>query len=322
MTQIKDKKSFVAKADDDGIRLDKFLVASMPDHTRQNFQKLIESGMVLINGKQAKSSQKIKNGDKIDVQFPAPRALNLKPLKMKLDIVYEDSDVIVINKPAGLVVHPGTGQSHMDDSLVNAILYHCKGSLSGIGGVMRPGIVHRLDKDTSGLLIVAKNDKAHRLLSEQFKEHKAEKTYYALLAGHLMPEKGTIEAPIGRDRRDRKKMAVVFQENGRMAVTKYRVMKYLGDYTFVEVQLITGRTHQIRVHFASIGFPLVGDPIYGRSKVNKYFEQEYGFGRLFLHAGALALTIPSGFQKNGDKKSFSAPLPKDLQQLLKALSES
>jgi 23S rRNA pseudouridine1911/1915/1917 synthase len=316
MTQIKDKKTFIAKPEDDGVRLDKFLVGNLPDETRQNCQKLIESGMVLIDGKTVKSSRKIKSGDRVEVVFPPPREMKLKPLDMKLDIVYEDANVIVINKPAGLVVHPGAGESHMEDSLVNAILYHCKDSLSGIGGVMRPGIVHRLDKDTSGLLIVAKNDKAHRLLSEQFKDHKAEKTYYALLSGHLVPEKGSIEAPIGRSVRDRKRMDVVALEKGRMAVTKYRVLKYLGDYTFVEVKLITGRTHQIRVHFNSIGFPLVGDSLYGRLSVNKKVEQEYGFNRLFLHAGGLTLNIAVN-----KKKSFSASLPKELEDLLKKLSE-
>lgn len=316
MTQIKDKKSFLAEGDDAGMRVDKFLSLSLFDHTRQYFQKLIESGMVSVNGKVAKSSLKLKDGDKVEVSFPAPRALDLKPLDMDLDIVYEDSNVIVINKPAGLVVHPGAGDSHIDDSLVNAILYHCKDSLSGIGGVMRPGIVHRLDKDTSGLIIVAKNDKTHAFLSAQFKEHTAEKTYFALLVGHLAHQKGSIEAPIGRDARDRKKMSVVSPENGRMAITKYKVLKYLGDYTLVEVKLITGRTHQIRVHFASIGYPLVGDPIYGRPGVNKYFEQEYGFSRLFLHAGALTLDV--GKNK---KKSFSAPLPKDMNALLKEMAD-
>jgi 23S rRNA pseudouridine1911/1915/1917 synthase len=316
MTEFKDKKSFIASLEEEGVRLDKLLVSRMGQHTRQYLQKLIESGLVLVNGKRAKASLKVRRGDAVEVQFPQPREMKLKPLKMKLDIVYEDKNVIIINKPAGLVVHPGAGESHIDDSLVNAILYHAKSSLSGIGGVLRPGIVHRLDKDTSGLIIVAKNDKAHQFLSQQFKDHLVEKTYFALVSGRLVPEKGSIQAPIGRDARNRKRMAVVSDSMGRMAITKYHVLKYLGDYTLLEIQLVTGRTHQIRVHFVSIGHPLVGDPLYGRERVNKLFEQEYDLTRVFLHAGRLKVNLP-GLKK---VSAFEAPLPIELKKVLDELS--
>ncbi len=308
-------KTFRAKIWDLDVRLDKILAGRFKDYTRHYLQKLIDEGEVTVNGKKAKASLKLRLADEVTVRFPAPKELKLKPAEIKLDIVYEDKNLMVINKPAGMVVHPGVGESHLEDSLVNAVLYHCKKSLSGIGGVMRPGIVHRLDKDTSGLLVVAKNDKTHQYLVNLFKERKVEKTYYALLTGRLVPEKGTIEAPIGRDVRDRKKMAVTSEEKGRMAITKYKVIKYLGESTYVEIKLVTGRTHQIRVHFASIGHPLAGDPIYGRLKLNKYFEQEYGLSRLFLHAGRLEFVLPGKKKPTG----FETGLPASLQKVLACL---
>jgi 23S rRNA pseudouridine1911/1915/1917 synthase len=315
MIEIKDKKEFLVEERDIGQRVDKMLASRFPEYSRQYFRRLIDRGFVKLDGKPIKASEKLKSGRKIRVVFPAPVELDLKPLNIALDVVYEDKNILVINKPAGMVVHPGAGESHLSDSLVNAVLAHAKDSLSGIGGVMRPGIVHRLDKDTSGLLVIAKNDKAHNDLAVQFKEHDVEKTYYALVSGHLVPEKGSIEAPIGRDPRDRKRMAVVSEEKGKMAITRYKVLKYLNGSSYLEINLITGRTHQIRVHFASIGHPLVGDPIYGRDGVNKKFVQEYGFHRLFLHAGVLKLRLP-------DKKSctFKADLPEELKQLLKDMS--
>jgi 23S rRNA pseudouridine1911/1915/1917 synthase len=312
--EIKAKKSFLADIDEKDKRLDTVLAAKFKDCSRQYFQKLIETGHISVNSKTVKASNKLKAGDKVEIRFPRPKEMELKPLNLKLDVIYEDKNILVINKPAGMVVHPGTGQSHSEDSLVNAILGHCKGSLSGIGGVMRPGIVHRLDKDTSGLLVVAKNDKAHHDLARQFKEHTIEKTYYALVIGHLTPEKGSIEAPIGRDPRDRKRMAVVSENKGKMAITRYKVIKYLDGYSYLEVNLITGRTHQIRVHFASIGHPLVGDPIYGRTGVNKKFIQDYDFSRLFLHAGVLKLQM-----LNKKNCTYKAELPPELKRLLENL---
>jgi 23S rRNA pseudouridine1911/1915/1917 synthase len=224
----------------------------------------------------------------------------------------------VINKPAGLVVHPGTHGSHSDDSLVNAILHHCMGTLGGIGGTLRPGIVHRLDKDTSGLLVVAKNDKAQQFLMEQFQKKEVVKIYYALVVGRLEPEKGTIDAPIGRSLHDRKKMAVMENKTSKEAVTKYEVVRYLGDYTYVKVYLLTGRTHQIRVHFAAIGFPLVGDQTYGRIKVNNRFQQHYGLMRQFLHAAYLSFKLPD---ENNKKEEFTSTLPSDLQRVLDDLTK-
>lgn len=303
-------------------RLDKFLVIKFPDRTRQYFQKIIKGGSVKINGKLAKASNILSVGDRLEIVFPKPKDLELKAKNIPLDVVYEDENILVINKPAGMVVHPGSGDSHLDDSLVNAVLFYCKDSLSGIGGVLRPGIVHRLDKDTSGLLIVAKNDFAHQFLAKQFKDHQVKKTYYALLLGKLEPRKGIINSPIGRNFVDRKKMAVRKGKDAREAVTEYEVIDYLGDCTFVKINLITGRTHQIRVHFSSIGFPLVGDPIYGRIKVNKYYDREYAAKRLFLHAGEISFLLPAKVgSKNPPKKvEFKVALPDDLQQVINALT--
>lgn len=316
------EQMFIAEEKDIHDRLDKVLVARFPDRTRQYFQKILKQGCVAVNSKEAKASTLLRIGEKVVINFPPVRKLKLEGKDIPLDIIYEDKDVLVINKPAGMVVHPGVGESHMHDSLVNAILHHCKGQLSGINGVMRPGIVHRLDKDTSGLLVVAKTDVAHQSLADQFMKRKVEKTYYALLVGKLEPMKGVIEAPIGRDPRDRKKMAVAASGMGRDAVTKYKILEYhqlsspiCPDLTLVDIQLVTGRTHQIRVHFSSIKFPLVGDPLYGRSRVNKFFEQEFGLGRLFLHAARLTFSLP-----RGKRVSFEAPLPKELRRVLDLVS--
>ncbi len=311
-----------------GVRLDKVLTHYFSEHTRSYFQHLLESGSVKVNGKSVKASYTVKSGDKVEVSFPTPKELLVEPKNIPLDIVYEDPNILVINKPAGLVVHPGTHGSHSDDSLVNAILYHCKtlkdtskGSLSGINGVVRPGIVHRLDKDTSGLLVVAKNDAAQQFMMEQFQEKTVQKVYYALVVGHLEPEQGTIDAPIGRSLHDRKKMAVVQGKTSKEAVTKYEVVRYYGDYSYVKVHLLTGRTHQIRVHFAAIGFPLVGDRTYGRAKTNHSFEKHYGLQRQFLHATELSFMIPpAGRNKRSKKGEFESPLPLDLQRVLDGLS--
>ena len=309
------REIFEVSAFENGNRLDRVLAGRFKDHTRQYMQKLIDGGNIQVNGKKEKAGRKVKTGDKVNVVFPAPKKLELEAARIPLKIVYEDKNLLVVDKPSGMVVHPGVGESHIKDSLVNAILYHCKKTLSGIGGVLRPGIVHRLDKDTSGLLVVAKNNRTHQYMMNLFKGRKVAKTYYALLKGHLIPERGAIDAPIGRSRGDRKKMAV--SDGGREAITKYSVLRYAGDCTYVEIQLITGRTHQIRVHFNSIGHPLVGDPIYGRPKLNKYFEQEYGLSRLFLHAGRISFVMPG----KKEPKLFEAPLPAELKKVLNLLSK-
>jgi 23S rRNA pseudouridine1911/1915/1917 synthase len=309
------KKTIKVKREEADVRIDKLLASKLKGMTRQYLQKLIDEGEVRVGGKTVKASLKVKEGEKIEVSVPAPKSLNLKPLKFDLDVVYEDRNLIVINKPAGMVVHPGQGDTHTEDSLVNALLAHCKGSLSGIGGVMRPGIVHRLDKDTSGLIVVAKNDKTHQYLAGLFKERKIKKTYYALVAGHLNPMLGTIDSPIGRSHGDRKRMAVTSADEGKAAVTKYKVLEYLDECTLLEVDLLTGRTHQIRVHLSAIGHPLVGDTVYGRLQVNKKFEQEYGLERLFLHAGVLELSL----SPKSKTRLFRAPLPPALEKPLKMI---
>lgn len=301
-----------------GSRIDKILPKLFPEFTRNYFQKLLEDGLVIINEKPVKASHKIHAGDKLEIRFPLLKELTVKPKDIPLDIVYEDRDVLVINKPAGLVVHPGTHGSHADDSLVNAILHHCKGSLGGIGGILRPGIVHRLDKDTSGLLVVAKNDKAQQFLMNQFMKREVVKIYYALVLGHLEPKIGTIDAPIGRSLQDRKKMAVSTGKTSKEAVTKYEVLGYFADYTYIKVYLLTGRTHQIRVHFAAIGHPLVGDQTYGRGKVNHWFDEHYGLKRQFLHAGHLSFVLPS--REKTKRREFESPLPLDLQNVLDNLT--
>ena len=307
-------ESFIAQEADLSLRLDKVLTQRYPEKSRQYFQKLFEDGFVLVNDVAVKASVKLRAGDVVEVRFPEVKELDLEPVEMDLDIVFEDEDIVVVNKSAGLVVHPGEGGTHRDDSLINGLLYHCKGSLSGINGVLRPGIVHRLDKNTSGLMVVAKNDAAHRGLAEQFHEKKVEKVYFALLVGKLEPKEGSIDAPIGRDSIHRKKMAVVDEHQGRNALTRYQVVEYVGECSYVKVQLVTGRTHQIRVHFASIGFPLCGDELYGRPKVNRKF-QEFGLNRQFLHAGYLSFIHPTT-QK---KVEFEDPLPSDLSLALKRL---
>lgn len=306
------KEVFVTAPEEEGQRLDKVLQIHFPDKSRSFLQMLVKDGFVMVSGKPARSAHLLGPRQKVTVTFPEPKSMNLKPKDMGLDIVYEDKDLLVINKPPGLVVHPGVGDTHSEDSLVNAILHHCGKDLSGIGGVKRPGIVHRLDKDTSGLIVVAKNDNAHRSLTDQFKNREVKKTYIALLVGHLEPAKGSIEAPIGRDPANRKKMAVVRESEGKMAITKYRVLEYLKDFTLVDISLLTGRTHQIRVHFTSIGFPLVGDPMYGRDKMNKYFDKEYGLTRVFLHAAKLSFVHP----RTQKKEEFECPLPLDLESVV------
>ena len=260
-----EKMNFIAEQD--GGRLDKTLAVLIPGQTRSYLQKLIEQGLVTVNGSPADKKTRVSPGDEIEVILPDARKLSLEPENIPLDIPYEDDDLLVVNKPKGMVVHPAAG--HDDGTLVNALLYHCGDSLSGINGVERPGIVHRIDRMTSGLLIVAKNDFAHRSLAEQIKEHSFTRRYEAVVVGNLREDSGTVDAPIGRHPTDRKKMAVT-DKNSRSAVTHYEVLQRFavsgGAYTHVRLTLETGRTHQIRVHMAYIGHPVVCDPVYGGAK--------------------------------------------------------
>ena len=270
-------------ADMAGERLDAFLARSVESLSRAGAQKLIEEGCVLLRGKPGKKNDKLNPGDEISFEMPEPRQVDIAPTKMELDIVYEDEDVLVINKPKGLVVHPAAG--HQDDTLVNGLLYAMEGNLSGINGELRPGIVHRIDKDTSGLLAVAKNDFAHTWLASQLKDHSMARTYEAIVCGNLKEDSGTVDAPIGRHPSDRKKMCVTAR-NGRSAVTHWEVVKRYRGYAHIRCKLETGRTHQIRVHMAHIGHPILGDTVYGHKK------KELGQESQCLHAGILCFSHP------------------------------
>ncbi len=286
-------------------RLDSFLAARLPELTRSAAQRLVEEGRVLVNGKVCRKSLRLAGGERLTVSLPPPEPARAIAQDIPLDIVYEDDDVIVINKPAGLVVHPAPG--HADGTLVNALLHHCAGSLSGIGGERRPGIVHRIDKDTSGLLIAAKNDFAHLALASQLKDHSLCRTYEAVALGNLRQDEGVIDAPIGRSPRDRKKMAVV--PDGRRAVTHYQVLERYPGYTYLRCRLETGRTHQIRVHMAYLGHPLYGDPLYGPGKPAPGAPGQY------LHASALTFVHP----RTGETVTVRCPLPDAFQALLTKL---
>ncbi|MCM3784406.1 RluA family pseudouridine synthase [Neobacillus mesonae] len=285
-------------------RIDKYIAESMEDVSRSQVQLWIGDGCVTVNGKSVKANYKLAEGDKIEVVIPEPAAVEILPENIPLDVVYEDSSVIVVNKPRGLVVHPAPG--HTSGTLVNALMYHCK-DLSGINGELRPGIVHRIDKDTSGLLMAAKNDKAHASLAAQLKDHSVNRRYIALVHGHVQHDQGTVDAPIGRDAHDRK-MFTVTERNSKHAVTHFTVMERLNDYTLLELKLETGRTHQIRVHMKFIGHPLVGDPMYGRSKGVKMNGQA-------LHATTLGFVHP----ETGETLEFHAPLPQDMEDVLASL---
>lgn len=255
-------KEYIVSQEEKGKRLDTYIPSVDTDITRTSAQRLIEDGNILVNGKNAKVSYKIQENDKISVEIPEPKQIELKAQNIPIEIIYEDSDIIVVNKPKGMVVHPANGNP--DGTLVNAIMAICKDSLSGIGGEIRPGIVHRIDKDTSGLLIVAKNDNAHVKMSEQIKNHEVRKTYIALVRGVFKENEATIDMPIGRSTSDRKKMAV--NKNGKNAITHIKVLKRFDKYTLLKVNIETGRTHQIRVHLSHIGYPIVGDYTYSNGK--------------------------------------------------------
>ena len=280
---------------DGGIRLDAFVSQSL-DISRGLAAELIDSGNVLLNGKKSKKSASVAKDDKITVEMPQLSEPEAVPQDIPLNIVYEDDDLLVGDKPKGMVVHPAPGNP--DGTLVNALLFHCKGKLSGINGVLRPGIVHRIDKDTSGLLIVAKNDASHRCLSEQIKEHSFTREYHAVVYGNVKNDSGRIDAPIGRVPKNRQRMAVVYV-NSKPAVTHYEVLKRYEGFTFMRFRLETGRTHQIRVHMASIGHPLAGDPLYGPRKVITELNGQC------LHAGLIGFIHPT----TGEYMEFSSDLP-------------
>lgn len=286
-----------------GERIDKLIVESLDQVSRTAVQQWIRSGFVAIGGKPVKANYKAAAGDEVRVIIPEPEPLDVEPENIPLDVVYEDRDMIVINKPRGMVVHPAPG--HYSGTLVNALLYHCR-DLSGVGGVMRPGIVHRIDKDTSGLLMAAKSDLAHSSLSAQLKDHSITRQYRAVVHGRIEHLQGTVDAPIGRDPKDRK-MFTVTDRNSKRAVTHFSVVEHIGDFTLLELALETGRTHQIRVHMKFIGHPLVGDPMYGREKD----RTRYISGQA-LHAGVLGFVHPA----SGEYMEFTTPMPDDMEQLL------
>lgn len=278
-----DTKLLTVEEDYASQRIDKYLSEKMENISRSAAQKLLDDGNVRVNFTVVSKNYKLKAGDRVVVTVPEPKSLEAKPEDIPLDIRYEDSDLLVVNKPKGMVVHPAAG--NFDGTLVNALLYHCKGSLSGIGGVVRPGIVHRIDKDTSGLLIVAKNDMAHVSLAEQIKAHSFTRQYQSVVYGHFKADEGTVDAPIGRHPTDRKKMTVT-TKNSKNAVTHYKVIEEFKDFTHLALKLETGRTHQIRVHMSYIGHPVAGDGVYGPKKVIEYLQGQC------LHAGLIGFKHP------------------------------
>lgn len=287
-------------------RLDVFVAKDFQDKSRSYIQKLIEEKYIVVNNDIKKSNYKLRLGDKVTVSLPEIQELVVEPEDIPLDILYEDNDIIVVNKPQGLVVHPAPG--NYSGTLVNALLYHCK-DLSGINGVARPGIVHRIDKDTSGVLVIAKNDKSHNKLSEQLKEHSMKREYIALVEGVIKQDKGVVDKPLGRNPKDRLKMGIV--EGGKRAVTHYEVLKRFEKYTLIKCILETGRTHQIRVHMAYLGHPLVGDPVYG------YKKQKFNVAGQMLHAKKLGFIHPS----TEEYMEFESDIPKYYEEVIRKLSE-
>ncbi len=289
------------------VRSDKFISEALDGVTRSYVKKLFDEGRIAVDGVVRNASYKLKVGELIEIDMPQPKKIEAFPQNIPLEIVYEDGDVLVVNKPRGMVVHPAAG--NVDGTLVNAVMYHCGGDLSAINGVLRPGIVHRIDKDTTGLLVVAKSNEAHLSLSEQLKDRSLSRTYFALVHGNIRENVGTVDAPIARSEADRKKMEVSSRPNAREAVTDYEVMERFGSYTLVKCKLRTGRTHQIRVHMRHIGHPIVGDKSYGVKK------EEWNLEGQLLHAGEIGFIHP----KTGEKISFSAPLPEDFAKVLEIL---
>lgn len=297
------RQEYLVPKESSGIRIDKFLTESCPDFSRSFLQKLLKSGLIEADGKAVKSSYKVSAGENISFEVPEAVDAEIEAEDIPLDILYEDRDIILINKPKGMVVHPAAG--HYDGTLVNGLMYHCREQLSGINGVLRPGIVHRIDMDTTGVIVACKNDFAHNAVAEQLKAHSITRVYYAVVHGVLREEEGTVHAPIGRHPTDRKKMST-HAKNGRDAVTHYRVLERFGRFTYVECRLETGRTHQIRVHMASIGHPLLGDELYGPAR------QPFHLKGQTLHAGVLGFQHP----RTGEYMEFHAPLPEYFEELL------
>lgn len=299
-----------------GQRLDVFLQRSFPEHSRSYFKNLLDdnSSFILVNKKLPKAGLLLKEGDLVEVTFPESKETDVLPVEMPLDILYEDNDVLIINKAKGMVVHPAAG--HTDDTLVNAILFHCGDSLSGINGEKRPGIVHRIDKDTTGALIICKNDYAHNFIAGQIKAHTVNRKYKGIVYGNVKEEEGTVDLPLERDRKDRKRMAIARDtKNSKNAVTHYKVLKRYKDYTYMEFSLETGRTHQIRVHMSHIGHPLLGDQVYGPKKTKGFSKDLLG---QTLHAETIGFIHPS----TGDYMEFTAPLPEYFEDLLKKLEST
>ncbi len=290
----------IEEPSDAGIRIDKFLASAIPDKSRSHYQKAIDNGLVLVNGKTVKSKYQTRLGDEIVISIEPVKEIDILPEDIPIDILYEDNDVIVVNKPKGMVVHPAPG--HYSGTLVNALMFHCKDSLSGINGEIRPGIVHRIDMNTTGSLLVCKNDKAHNDIAAQIKVHSVNRIYKGIVIGNFKEEEGTVDAPIGRNPKDRKKMAVV--PNGREAVTHFTVLEQFKGYSYVQFKLETGRTHQIRVHMAHIGHPLLGDDVYGKPVKNLEGQT--------LHAQTLGFMQPT----TGEYVEVNAPLPSYFEELL------
>ena len=299
---------FTIETDDVNKRVDVFLNEEMEDISRSALQKNIEKGNITVNGEKISKNYKLRIGDIVEAELPPPENIDIVPEDIPLDIMYEDDDLIVINKPQNMVVHPAPG--HYTGTLVNALMFHCGDNLSGINGVLRPGIVHRIDKDTSGVLVIAKSDLAHKGLSEQLAEHSMKRVYNAIVYNSFSEESGTVDRNIDRSKNDRKKMAVVMQ-GGRNAVTHYKVIEKLGKYTWVELQLETGRTHQIRVHMSYIGHPVLGDPVYGPKKC------PFNLNGQVLHAKVLGFIHP----RTGEYMEFNSELPDYFSSLIERLKK-
>ncbi len=305
-------KEIIVEQSEEKNRLDSYIASKDLELSRSMIKKLLEDGKITVNGEITKASYKVQLNDKIEIDIEKPKEVKLEAQEIPLDVIYEDNDILVVNKQKGLVVHPGNG--NLDGTLANAVMAHCKDSLSGIGGELRPGIVHRLDKDTSGLLIIAKNDKAHIKMSEQIKDRKVKKTYIALVRGIISENEATINMPIGRSTKDRKKMAVT--KNGKEAITHFKVLNRFttnkASYTLLEVKIDTGRTHQIRVHMAEIGHPVIGDTVYSNGK------NEFGVVGQCLHAKKLEFTHPI----TEKEMNLEAPLPEYFEKIIEELEKN
>lgn len=295
-------------SDVNNVRVDKYISENLDRYSRSFVQKLMDDGNVMVNNNFVKSNYKLKLGDVVDIEVPEPKKLDVLPQDIDIDIVYEDDDIIIVNKPKDMVVHPAVG--NYDGTLVNALLAHCAGKLSDINGVIRPGIVHRIDKDTTGILVVAKNNNAHEKLSELFRVHDIQRTYIAIVEGVITNDFGKIDAPIGRHPNDRKKMAINFK-NGRNAITHFKVLERFSNATLIEVTLETGRTHQIRVHMSSIGYPIMGDSVYGRA------NKKYNLKGQVLHAKTLGFVHP----KTGEYVEFDGGIPEYFANLIENLRQ-